>query len=750
MDKLDILKQGYTLASEHIKFRPKARILSVLGEQLISNSVIAIKELVLNAYDADAKSVHINFYRDENLKITKLEILDNGIGMTKNKIIDGWFTPATSMKTKAKKKQGSLIYKRPILGEKGVGRFACRRLGESLELRTRARELQEEFYFNLQWSQYDVEKEDIYLDEIENTIYTKKVDYNDLLESNNINDYKQGTSIIIDNLRDEWNKTKINELKSELIKLIPPFKENFDFKIFIDEEELVNDVFLEKALYYIEGIIDSNGYLYYIMNKYPRDIELKPGDFVEKIDFTNDIEPQLNKKCVFWKKENLLKSSIWNSYIDAIRKRGLNREILPQCGGFTFCAYAWNLDSINTKKVGINNKKSKDILKNLCGISIYRDGFRIWPYGSQGNDWLNLDKRAQGGQKPFHIANHQVIGYVGISEEENFNLKDTSSREGIIEEGFYFSDLKHLVLSSFSLLEHLRYGDARNKKTEREKKFWQEDNVQMEIAKFSKIINEKAPDLEADFKRLSKTYEERKKQSENKITNLLEVSSSGVVFESVTHELISFLNKMDEQSKQIEVNLTSVPSDSEEALKSNILLKEALNIVLFEVKELQPFFKAARYQLKQVDIKDVAIKSGSFFRYKFKKNKINFIVNEISPMKKKAVEGFFLQIFSNLIDNSIYWLDNLEYLNKEILITIDGENNSIYFSDNGPGIKDGYELYIFDAFYTTKKQGEGRGLGLYIIQEILSNYRGDISVSNEYRSSFCNEIQKGITFKMEF
>lgn len=742
MSDFNLKNQGYEPVSQNIKFRPKARLLSVLGEQLISNSIIAIKELVLNAYDADARSVKINFIRDENLKIYAVEIIDDGIGMTKESIINGWFTPATSMKTKAKKKEGSLILKRPILGEKGVGRFACRRLGESLDVMTYPVNELEEFYFNIQWSQYDVEENDVYLDEIENTIYVRKIDQKDEL--------KTGTRIIISNLRDEWTEIKIGQLRSELLKLVPPFIKNNDFKIIIDGNELLNDVFLEKALFYIEGVIDSKGTLYYIMDSYPRDIELKPGGFIESIDFGDDIEKQLNEKCDFWKKENLLELNEWNYYIEKIIKNGIDRSNMPECGGFTFCAYAWNLDPIHKKRVGINDKESMSILRNLCGISIYRDGFRIWPYGSPGNDWLNLDKRAQGGQKPFHIANNQVIGYVGITEKENFNLRDTSSREGIIEEGFYFSDLRQLVTASFSLVEKLRYKYRQDETPKKDTEYWTKDDVKSEMVKFSELLSEKAPELSQEFRKISTAYDERKKQTETKINNLLEVSSSGVVFESVTHELISFLNKMDEQSRNIDNNLNINPIDIDKALESNILLKEALNIVLFEVKELQPFFKAARYQLKELDIKEIASKSGQYFKYALKKNSIRYKVIEMTSMKKKAVEGFLLQIFTNLIENSMYWLNNSEYSNREILITIDGSNNTIYFSDNGKGIKEEDKPYVFDAFFTQKRPGEGRGLGLYIIQEILGNYRGTISVCDDFKPSYCNEKQIGTTFKIQF
>lgn len=739
--------KGYKPISRHVKFRPKARLLSILGEQLISNEIVAIKELVLNSFDAYAKNVHVNFFKNSSGKIYKIEILDDGIGMNIDNIENGWFTPATSLKTKAKKKKKLAEGERPILGEKGVGRFACRRLGEKLELRTRPKDEEIELYFTLEWSQYDVDKDDVYLDEMENSIFEKELQFPFQISfPPSLENYTNGTSIVIEQLNDTWNDAKIMDIALELKKLIPPFKNIEDFKIYINGNELKNEVFLEKALYFIEGVIDDKGMLYYKLGKYPRNELDKPGNFVNNIDFSISIDKQLSNVNGL-KKENLLEDIKWKNYIKEINEKYNRRDMIPLCGNFTFAAYAWDLDSIHTKRVGINDRKSKELLRNLCGISIYRDGFRVWPYGAQGNDWLGLDKNVEGGNKPFHISNKQVIGYVGITQRYNPYLKDKSNREGFIENDFTFSDFKMLLMISFNKLERLRYVTNKKERPVKDKEWWERDEVLDQLKEFKVEIEKTSPQLLKNYNKLEKVYNERKKQSENKIMNLLEVSSSGVVFESVTHELISFLTKMDEQSKLINKYLTNNPPEKESAMKSNTLLYEALKIVLHEVKELQPYFKAARYHLKELDMKDVAEKALTYFKYKLHKNNINYSVIEKSSMKRKAVEGFLLQIFSNLIDNSIYWLDDDENKYKQILITIDGENNYIYFSDNGCGINEENIPYVFDPFFTQKKNG--RGMGLYIVQELLANYKGTIYADTEYHPNlkYVNN-SKGTTFKI--
>lgn len=746
LKEFNLRELGYSALKRNVKFRPKARLLSILGEQLISNEIVAIKELVLNAYDADAENVNIDFIKDKNNKINKIMITDDGNGMNEEVIIKGWFTPATSLKTKEKKSNKTPRFERQILGEKGVGRFACRRLGSLLDVKTRKINNNKELFFNIEWAQYDVEEDDVYLDEIDNNIFYRTLTENQYNETG-FDSYRKGTCLLIKNLRDNWDDQKINELSNELKRLVTPFDNIKDFSILINGNVITNNIFLEKALYYLESVIDENGFLYYILGDYPRKYKLKPGEFSEKVNFDYDIEEQLKKLDINYDKIDLKESKLWKTYIKKYLDNDIYRDNKPKCGKFKFNAFAWDLDRIHTKFVGINDRESKQLLKKLCGVSIYRDGFRVWPYGSEGNDWLNLDRRAQGGNKPLHIANHQVIGYVEISQKHNAYFRDKSNREGFIEDGDVFEDFKSLVLATFSILEQYRYINNRKERAQRDTEWWSNDRVIEQIDKMKEQIDESVPQLKDNITLLKKSYVERKQYTENRISNLLEISSSGIVFESVTHELISFLNKIEEQSNNISKFLSAKDVLIDDAIKSNILLHEALKIVLYEVKEMQPFFKAARYQQKELNIKDVAEKSLKYFKYKLKKNNINYNVVEKSEMKRKAVEGFILQIFTNLIDNSIYWLG---FVNgqKDILITVDGKNDSIYFSDSGIGIDDNIKQCVFDPFFTQKEIGKGRGLGLYIVRELLANYRGKITVSEKEKPSSCSNQNKGASFEI--
>ena len=142
-------------------FRPRARILRTLGEELISNETVAVIELVKNAYDADAGYVLIRFEESLSEGEGVLSIEDNGHGMTLQVVQDAWMEPATNLKKKTKT---SKFLSRRLLGEKGVGRFAAARLADELELYTRALGSDAESFTYFDWSQFD--NEEIYLDEV--------------------------------------------------------------------------------------------------------------------------------------------------------------------------------------------------------------------------------------------------------------------------------------------------------------------------------------------------------------------------------------------------------------------------------------------------------------------------------------------------------------------------------------------------------------------------------------------------------
>ena len=162
---------------EKHNIRPYARLLTMLGDQLIKNETIALTELVKNAYDADAdvcRVKFINFNCDStNNSESIIEISDNGYGMSKDIITKHFLNPATPIKKSGKElrksKKGRICQ-----GEKGIGRFSMLKLGKKVTVYSKEPECAVVHSIKFDFGDYDEEflfrngiSEEIFLDQIE-------------------------------------------------------------------------------------------------------------------------------------------------------------------------------------------------------------------------------------------------------------------------------------------------------------------------------------------------------------------------------------------------------------------------------------------------------------------------------------------------------------------------------------------------------------------------------------------------------
>jgi hypothetical protein len=135
-----------------IAFRPRARLLKLIGEELISDDVVAVSELVKNAHDADALTVTVAF-RSVTGQGGEIEVRDDGCGMDLETLLGRWMEPAASTKVVA---DGRVTARgRRVLGEKGVGRFAADKLARNLELVSRVKGRGDEIRAVIDWDLFD-------------------------------------------------------------------------------------------------------------------------------------------------------------------------------------------------------------------------------------------------------------------------------------------------------------------------------------------------------------------------------------------------------------------------------------------------------------------------------------------------------------------------------------------------------------------------------------------------------------------
>ncbi|MCK4440484.1 MAG: ATP-binding protein, partial [Sulfurovaceae bacterium] len=372
----------------NVRFSVDAGIIDRLGKELVARHETAVSELIKNAYDADATRVTITF--NESYKIGGiLEIEDNGLGMTKEQLINGFMRLSSSDKLHFPR---SPRYDRKRAGKKGIGRFCSQRLGKKLTIITQTLEAKKALKVVIYWDDFMGDKELSFI--------TNEIEY---IEK----EKDEGTTLVIEQLRDSWTEAQIKRVyryASETIQPFPLSKPKKDTKspndlgfklkcIEINNGKkftIANEktMFFEHALAEINGYVDNSGYMYL-------SIKSKKLDYKKNNVLLNPNEPFKSLKNV------TLKAYYFIYRIGLIPKQ------------------------IETL---INEKAKKQ-----GGIRLYRNGFRVPPYGNSDDDWLGLDASVT--RKTF-LPTHRNINFFGFIEVNNDygeQFEETSSREGLLK-----------------------------------------------------------------------------------------------------------------------------------------------------------------------------------------------------------------------------------------------------------------------------------------------------------------------------
>src|SRR6266545_3993720 len=201
-------------------FRPRARLLSLLGEQLISDQAVGLIELVKNAYDADATCVEIELTGLSSVDTSQIVLRDNGFGMNLADIEQKWLSPAVDHKERQKKAKERTPRGRLPIGEKGVGRFAVHQLGHRFQLISRMAK-SPEVVLEINWD--DFESGDVFLDDVTVTLFERPPE----LFAGDLT----GTYLGINHARSNWTDGMVSKIQRALRRLQSPHQSAGDFKI---------------------------------------------------------------------------------------------------------------------------------------------------------------------------------------------------------------------------------------------------------------------------------------------------------------------------------------------------------------------------------------------------------------------------------------------------------------------------------------------------------------------------------------
>lgn len=725
------------------KIRPAARLIHTIGRDLIGDSYAALVELVKNSYDADASKVDINFtYKEVNKRPALIiSINDDGHGMDFDTIINKWLVPATSDKLNRKT---SPKKNRKLQGRKGIGRFSAAILGQEMTL-VSIDGKGEKSTVIIDWRIFN---NDDFLENVELLVEKEQTNENsgtfiELIAFDEI--YRTNIEEIDNNKLSVWNENSINTLINELRKLISPF-DDFEvdkFKINLEFNDCPIEYFNSTKLeietypiielydYRISGIIDNKGNA--------------------KLEFENNTLFNTKQKELIEVKYLLSEGSKYCGLIN-IDFRVFDRD--PEA--IDNLINKGLIDPISEKYAGKN--EAKRMLNAVYGAKIYKNKFRIRPYGTDGNDWLEKDKdRIQ--NPSLIVSNNQLVGFITIESEEISHLEEKSARDGL-KENEYFSGLKELSKLALKELELRRFAFRERSMKGRKERVSLNDTVS-DLFSFSDLtsnINTKLEQFNVTKENIDLITSILKKEEKAKAGILEDIQKTIAIYQgqATLGKIVSFI--LHEGRKPIQY-LNSETTVLERYLKFYKATKDEQ--YLFEIdnsisgfrknsklisnlfKRVNPLASQKRGNKKEFNIYKIITDSYNLFKQSLLESNIDFVINCPDELFLYGWEEDLLTTITNLIENSIYWLELNVKKDKKITISVSNMENTIKidFTDNGPGINDN-EIetdIIFEPGYS--KKHNGTGLGLAIAGEAIERLNGSLKARKS--------ITEGAYFQIE-
>lgn len=384
-------------AMDDVSFKVSSGLKNIIGKELITDDFIAVFELVKNAFDADAHEVHITFQGLQS-KNPCIIIQDDGDGMDEDDLKDKWLFVAYSAKKLEQDYRDKIKSGRVFAGAKGIGRFSCDRLGASLKLITRKKADNAPYcILSVDWRRFedDPEKE---FQTIPAQLTKTKVTAGYEFES--------GTILEISDLRSsDWDRKKLLDLRRSLERLINPNQDNDvdNFSIILKvpeeahEDRVIKQTKPDEPWNIINGPIKN--FLFEALGLKTTQIQLEIDREGKQI-----LTRLLDRGTLIYE---LLENNPYHEILHNIR---ISLFFLNRSAKVIF-----------SRRMGLPNVK-------YGSVFLYKNGFRIHPYGDVGDDSLGLDRRKQQGYNRF-LSSRELSGRIEINGK-NPDFQETSSRDG--------------------------------------------------------------------------------------------------------------------------------------------------------------------------------------------------------------------------------------------------------------------------------------------------------------------------------
>jgi signal transduction histidine kinase len=691
---------------EELAFKAHARLLTMLGEQLIKNERIALVEIVKNSYDADARRVFVDFRGfGENFEVnpsSSIVITDDGFGMAPEIVRNTWMAPATPSKAQAKRTQPRTPLGRAIQGEKGIGRFATFKLGNQLSVVSRASGDSQETTLLIDISELDdtgtgSAAEDLYLGDIGamfDTTAPAVFDGSGLIASDH------GTQLEIRGLRAAWNEKLVRAVFDDIGRLEPVMwspsttdkNKTFDVTFYRNGVDLQLD---EARNDDIQALLDRA-----VLRVQDGEFSAARGEFSFSLNGRTQVlridDPEVRGLKVF--REHFLPTP--------------DADPDPKCGPFGFEFFVFDFSATAPAEYSLD-REEKALLKRHR-VYLYRDGIRVYPYGDPGDDWLQIDviRGTQSARSMF--SNDQTAGFVSISQEHNPRLRDKTNREGLLEDGVATEDFVALIQTILAYLRakpYERYSAANRRARERNLKGRRVDQFVSAMRQTPNMPASATKTLDA----LEDSLSAERELATLRISRTEQLAGVGLSVETASHDLIAAGQEALRLARRIVDDLRLHDLMNEPIFALAKALVSRLEFVVSRFADVQGLFVSTRQKKSRIDILQITRRVRSMYSALHDDQHIKFDIDDTEKLSAETTEGALLQCIINLVDNATYWLMTSPHEPRQIRAYV-AEPGSLVITDSGPGVKDQDAPFIFEPFYSGKGD-EGKGLGLYIAHQ---------------------------------
>lgn len=714
----ETLTQHNLPSPRELAFRVSPRTMRMLGRENISSPVISVLELVKNAYDADATQVEIIFEKastDEGYIL----IADDGEGMDLKAIETSWMVISTDNKVQSPATPKG----RRKVGEKGIGRLAMDRLAQKATVVTH-KEGQSGWELELDWSKY--EQDTGQLHEISHPLYPAPPRV----------DGKSGTSLYLTHLRDRWTERDYKALYDDLALLVPPFSgEVNDFVIKFECDEMPQ----------LNGEITNP--------------MAEVAEFTLRSRLTN--EGVMHHEAIHRSGRATEEERTWDSVFENAR---------PACGSLQFELQFYLRTAQSLKQTSFRLTELRQFLDRFHGIRIYRDQFRVKPYGDPGGDkdWLGLNARfgrtREGvlSKNTWRLQESQTVGTVFITRQDNPALRDQTNREGLVENTAY-RDMRRYLLHAIQFLERERQTYERQKAEEEREKVQTKpveqtfsDNQKRlttaakQIRKLARKsdsarttdtlqeIAETLEDVTTAQKALQTVYEQEQEERQTEYQLMIGLSTLGIATAAFGHEITENINKVKLYAELFNDTLEQLPQSEQTQAKEDVGgLKRAASRIDAWGKFALDRVRRDKRKRENMAFNKVVQTVLQEFETPFKRDSIHLttaFADDVPPLR-----GFIMDIEAiviNFVTNAKEALRKQLADQRHLMVKTEYDQKTheilLIFADSGTGIAKADLDKIWEPLFSMKVDQDGNpvgtGMGLAIVKNIVDSYNGRIDV----------------------